>query len=167
MTKPPRLPKVSDADGSQPATVTYSVGYRRPPKDTQFKPGQSGNRNGRPKRQRNVRTVVGEVLNEPIKIREGNRTRSVTKLDAMIRSMTHAALAGNAKSQANIIALLRTLGMTGQAPEASHAEPYTVDDEALIVDFLHRHGLASAEPLASNETSDNAEANSANKESGS
>jgi len=166
MTKPPRLPNGSDADGSSPAAAapTYSVGYCRPPKHTQFQPGQSGNRNGRRKRQRNVRTVVDEAVNEPIKIREGSRTRSVTKLDAMILSMMNAAVAGNAKSQANIIALVRSLGMTGEAPEASHAEPYTADDAALVAAFLSRHGVESAEPLASNETSENAEAKPASKE---
>jgi len=31
-------------------------------KDTQFKPGQSGNLNGRPKGQRNLQTIIGDIL---------------------------------------------------------------------------------------------------------
>ena len=34
----------------------------KPPKHTQFKPGQSGNPRGRPRGQRNFRTVVKEAL---------------------------------------------------------------------------------------------------------
>ena len=41
---------------------------------------------------------------------------------------------------------------------------YTADDAALVADFLHRRGVESAEPLASNETSENAEAKPASKE---
>ena len=40
----------------------YEVGYGKPPKHTQFKPGQSGNRKGRPRGQRNFRTVVNDAL---------------------------------------------------------------------------------------------------------
>jgi hypothetical protein len=34
----------------QPRQSTYDVGYGKPPADTSFKPGQSGNPKGRPKR---------------------------------------------------------------------------------------------------------------------
>src|SRR6516225_1371379 len=60
---------------------TFSVGYGRPPVHSRFKPGQSGNPKGRRKGQRNVRTVVDGELSQRIRVREGNRTRSLTKLD--------------------------------------------------------------------------------------
>ena len=34
---------------SEEKTDGYEVGYRKPPKHSQFKPGQSGNPNGRPR----------------------------------------------------------------------------------------------------------------------
>jgi hypothetical protein len=63
---------------------------------TRFKPGQSGNPRGRRKGQRNVSTVLAETLNQRIRIREGDRTRSLTKLDVWItiknEAKAHAAL---------------------------------------------------------------------------
>ena len=63
----------------------YEVGYGEPPKNTRFKPGQSGNPRGRRRGQRNLKTVVQEVLREKITIREGERTRTISRLDAIVR----------------------------------------------------------------------------------
>ena len=70
----------------------YEVGYGKPPKHTQFKPGQSGNSKGRPRGQRNFRTAVRDALKEKITIREGDRTRTVSKMDAIIRVTFNKAL---------------------------------------------------------------------------
>src|SRR5262249_23097102 len=133
----------NNPSGAQPA---YAVGYGRPPLHTRFKPGQSGNRRGRPKRQRNVRTVVEETLNQRIKIREGNESRSVTKLDGVILTMINGALKGEPKALAGLISLVRSRGMTGEAREASNLEPLTDNDDALLADYLGRRAAASKVP---------------------
>ena len=81
--KPPRRPGKDEP---------YEVGYGKPPKHTQFKPGQSGNRKGRPRGQRNFRTAVRDALQEKVTIREGDRTRSVSRMDAIIRVTFNNAL---------------------------------------------------------------------------
>ena len=85
MSKQSRLPK---------AGHTSSVGYGRPPARTQFKPGQSGNPQGRRKGQRNAHTILEDTLNQRITIREGDRTRSLTKLDGVFLTMVAGALKG-------------------------------------------------------------------------
>jgi hypothetical protein len=141
---PHQLPETSGPDSPQLSDPAYAIGYCRPPKHTQFKPGQCGNPKGRPKRQRNVRTVVEDVLSERITIREGNRTRSLTKLDGIVLKTVNDALKGDAKALASVIALLRSVGMTDEVPEASHSEPFTANDEGLLADFLQRWSAASA-----------------------
>ncbi len=135
MSEQTRAPKASPPNGGHSA-----VGYGKPPVHTRFKPGQSGNPKGRRKGQRNVHTVVDEVLSQRITIREGNRTRSVSKLDAMIVTMVNAALKGDAKAQASLIAMMRSLGMTAEPPPATNLEPLTADDQGLIADYFRRHG---------------------------
>lgn len=41
---------------------SYQVGYGKPPKDSQFKPGQSGNPAGRPKRKPSIKEELEAVL---------------------------------------------------------------------------------------------------------
>ena len=51
---------------SRPGTGEYEVGYRKPPKHTQFKPGQSGNPKGYKKHLKSLKTLLMEALNERI-----------------------------------------------------------------------------------------------------
>jgi Family of unknown function (DUF5681) len=60
------------------------VGYGKPPKRTQFKPGQSGNPSGRPRGARNFRTDLLEELAEPITLKDGARDVTVSKQRACI-----------------------------------------------------------------------------------
>jgi Family of unknown function (DUF5681) len=150
MANEPLLPNTSGSDDCQSSDPAYTIGYGRPPKHTRFKPGRSGNPKGRPKRQRNVRTVVEETLSERIKIREGNRTRSVTKLDGIVLTMVNGALKGDPKALGSLVNLLRSTGMADEAPEASHAEPFTADDGAVIADFMQRQS-AALEPTETSE----------------
>src|SRR5438034_1547126 len=77
-----KQPKTTNGAQPSDAAPKYVVGYGRPPKQTRFKTGHTGC-GGRPRRQRNLRTVLEGTLDERITIREGNRTRSVSKRDAI------------------------------------------------------------------------------------
>ena len=145
-----KRPRYSKTNGDH----SYSVGYGKPPAHTQFKPGQSGNPKGRRKGPRNVRTVVEEALNQRIRVKEGDRIRSLTKLDGVILTMVTAALKGDAKAQGALIAVMRSLGMTGEPPAATEQKPFTADDDSLIADFLRRRE-AEIQPTASESKEEN------------
>jgi len=52
----------SDKNGRDKPPGHYEVGYRRPPKETRFKPGnQAARKGGRPKGRKNIATTVKEV----------------------------------------------------------------------------------------------------------
>jgi hypothetical protein len=54
--------------------------------------------------------------------------------------MVNAALKGDAKAQASLITMMRSLGMIGEPPAVSNQASFTADDEGLIADFLRRRG---------------------------
>jgi hypothetical protein len=138
MTKAPKdFSKTSQRDHDEPLT-DYEIGYGGPPKDGQFKPGKSGNPKGKPKRRRKVRTVIEEALDQKIKIRERDRSRSVSKLEGIVMTMVNKALQGDAKAQSNLMGLLRSAGLISEAPEPTNAEPVTAHDDEIIADFLRR-----------------------------
>ena len=161
-----KQPKATNGAQPSDAAPEYEIGYGRPPAHTRFKPGHRGC-GGRPKKQRNLRTVLEETLDERITIREGNRTRSVSKRDAIILRLVNDAVSGNAKAQSNLIALMRSHDLIGQPQDEADLQPFTADDLAIITDFLGRleNQEESTQPAGSTENSDTEEAKPAGKES--
>ena len=83
----------NDGDGSD-----FIVGYGKPPAETRFKPGQSGNRKGRPKGVKNFSTLMEKELERKVMIKEGERRRRVSKREAMVKQLTNKAASGDHKS---------------------------------------------------------------------
>lgn len=86
------------------------VGYGRPPVNSQFKPGQSGNPRGRPKQRKSIATIVDDALRKKIRIRRGNEVHIVTKLEAAIEVFLNKAVAGDHHAFAKLIQVLDKLG---------------------------------------------------------
>jgi hypothetical protein len=83
----------------------YPVGYRKPPKATRFKPGQSGNPNGRPKGNPNLASDLSAELGEQITVREGGQARYISKQRALIKSLMAKALQGDVRATTALLAL--------------------------------------------------------------
>jgi Family of unknown function (DUF5681) len=81
----------------------YKVGYGRPPKVYRFKKGQSGNplgssRKARKRQRRQVLSFDDVVLDDarkPIRIREGNRTSTISLKEALLQKQYAMGLNGN------------------------------------------------------------------------
>jgi len=76
----------------------YEVGYKRPPKHSQFKAGSSGNPKGRPTGSKNLRTVVNDTLNEKIQITQNGRTSTATIMEAILKRVANKALNGDMRA---------------------------------------------------------------------
>ena len=112
------------------------VGYRKPPAKTRFKPGQSGNLNGRPKGSVNLKTDLRSELSEKIRIREGERSLKVSKQRAMLKALVAKALKGDARA-ANVV--LTLVGKLFEPEAVAERVPaLTADDQAILARFLAR-----------------------------
>ena len=85
----------------------YEVGYGKPPKHTQFQPGQSGNPAGRPPRSRNLKRLMDELLDESVEITENGSTFRASKREALLRSLYADALRGDSQARRQLIGLLQ------------------------------------------------------------
>jgi hypothetical protein len=61
-----------------------NVGYGRPPLNTRFQPGRSGNPKGRPKGSKNFNTLFSEELALPVALTENGKRRRMPKSQALI-----------------------------------------------------------------------------------
>ena len=79
------------ADNKTPV-VDYEVGYGKPPKECQFKSGQSGNPKGRPKSRKLGVTDVSALLTEPVKVKAGGKACDMSPFEAGLRQLARKAL---------------------------------------------------------------------------
>ena len=80
------------------------VGYRKPPESTRFKPGQSGNPNGRPTSSRASRASAFEVIVEKtLTVDDGGGTREITVEEALQQRTYRDALAGKRMAQREVM----------------------------------------------------------------
>jgi len=77
---------------------SYAVGYRKPPKHTQFPKGRSGNPKGRPKGSQNVSTIFRRVARQRVKVTGDGRSRYITKLEATVTQLSNQAASGDPRA---------------------------------------------------------------------
>jgi hypothetical protein len=90
----------------------YEVGYKKPPKNSQFKKGQSGNPAGRPKgkvKVANPAEVFGDVMAGLIPVSDKGRPRNITLLEAFFMSEVKKALKGENAAAKRLLSTVFTL----------------------------------------------------------
>jgi hypothetical protein len=114
-------PRKANTYNPSEETADYPVGYGRPPAHTRFKPGQSGNPKGKPKGQKKLGTIFRDILNEQVSIREGDKIRKVSKVEAMFRAVALKAMKGDPKSFQTIVSFCQQSGEFEAEPERIEA----------------------------------------------
>lgn len=113
------------------------IGYKRPPKRTQFQPGQSGNPTGRRKNVRNFKTDLVDELHEQIPIRENGREMKISKQRAFIKALVAAAIKGDMRATNALVSFCtRSLGNEDEDRDVN-ASP-TDEDIDIIEAFAKR-----------------------------
>jgi len=119
----------------RPSGDSYEVGYRKPPREHQFRPGQSGNRNGRPKGTKNAATTLREILDRRIEVRSGGTVRKIRVLDAILTRFAESALKGDTKA-ATFLLQRYDLAQPSNDPSANTTTP---EEQEIIETYLEAY----------------------------
>ena len=112
------------------------VGYRKPPKSHQFKPGESGNPRGRPKGSSDFRSdLVAELREEVVFQDKDGRSHKVTKQRAILKSLFSAALQNDKAAINTLLACVRYFGVD---PEKPVQEDLELGDVNMVKAYLKR-----------------------------
>ena len=85
----------------------YEVGYAKPPKAHQFKPGQSGNPSGRPKKQKGLIDHARKELSRKIEVTENGRRKRYPVDQLLVRKTITEGLKGGTREREAALALMR------------------------------------------------------------
>ena len=107
----------------------YDIGYGKPPKQSQWKKGQSGNPKGRPRRDRNVSALVAALLAQRIVVRTGKTTKRRTRLEHLVHRLFEQALEGDPRLMKMALDEARKDEARGEtdAPELGRADREVIE----------------------------------------
>ena len=133
-----------------PSDQQYRVGPGRPPKEYQFKPGQSGNPKGARRKSRSIapdlKALFERALSAKVTLRQGEQEKIISKAAAGIEQLVNQFAKGDRHARRDLLALAARLGVDlvaghGDALEQSVAAALSANDEALLADYVRRHAV--------------------------
>lgn len=113
---------------------SFAVGYGKPPKHSQFKPGQSGNPKGRPKGARGFKAELDEEFRQTVTIKENGCVRKISKSRAMVKSQVNKAVMGDTRA----FQLLVTHAEALRTEAGFEDEDLAPIDKMILDDFVRR-----------------------------
>jgi len=97
----------------------YEVGYRKPPKHSRFKKGQSGNPQGKRRGTKNSATLLKQALLASVLVKQNGHEIKATKLRVIVTQIINQAMRGD---YASTRLLLRYAGLDRQLNEPKHEQ---------------------------------------------
>ena len=109
----------------------YKVGYGKPPRQTRFQKGQSGNPRGRPKGSKNLTTLLGDALNEPVIVAENGGRRRITMREAIIKQLVKRSATTDLRAIKILLDMVRDIESQTE-PAFAETRAFTEADEKML-----------------------------------
>ena len=113
----------------------YAANYRKPPEQTRFKKGQSGNPRGRPAK--NLPALLAAALNEKVTVTENGKRRQVTKREAVIAQLVNKSASAELRATKMLIDILRDIERKAE-PAAPAKSPFSPTDKEVVHQLIAR-----------------------------
>ncbi len=114
----------------------HKVGYKKPPAETRFQKGRSGNPKGRPAGTRNFKTDLREELAEPVNVREDGSVTTVSSQRAILKQLRAKALKGDPRALDRMVALAQRYDLEDAADGAE--QDLSGADQSILERFKER-----------------------------
>jgi Family of unknown function (DUF5681) len=136
--------KLRSRAGAKAKRIADEVGYGRPPRDHQFKPGHSGNPKGRPKGSRPAGAVLQDILQQKVTITERGKTRRIPVLELIFRRLVNDAIRSDPKA---IKLLLSLVDRYAELPQTSiKFREMLAEDQAILAQYLREPASLIPDP---------------------
>jgi len=113
----------------------YEIGYMKPPRETRFKPGQSGNKLGRPKSGKNTYKLLDDLLNQRALVMKDGKDVKINKKTAILLQAVNSAAKGNIKALQMLLPHMLAVDARNESLYAVK-EHLSTDDQKIIEMFL-------------------------------
>ena len=138
-----RRADAADAAATEASGQEYKVGPGRPPKEYQFKPGQSGNPKGAKRKQApialDLKAALQQALNKKVKLKQGDKERLVPMSTAGIEQLVAQYAKGDRHARRDVIALADKLGVDLMAGhQQAIQETIAANYAAILQAFVER-----------------------------
>jgi Family of unknown function (DUF5681) len=133
----------------------YDIGYGRPPKKSQFRPGQSGNPTGRRKASPTIGVRLQELMNSKITVTERGRSRRISRLDVMLHQLTNDAMRGDQRALKLLMGFLHRYG--AEVEGTVRSEEMAPEDLEILSDYLRTTGGSNSDDSPNDRGDDDGE----------
>lgn len=82
------------------------TGYGNPPRSHQFKPGQSGNPNGRPKKEKTMKAIIEDTLLRQKPYKVDGKVENHALLELIVKKTASMAANGNTKAAHDLMHIM-------------------------------------------------------------
>jgi hypothetical protein len=140
--------------GPKPDTAgeEYKVGPGYPPKEFQFKPGQSGNPKGAKRKKPSIalglRALFERALSKKVRLRQGEKERLLSSYEAGAEHFAHQFAKGDRHARRDLPMMADTVGSNLREPKAIE-ETLTSNHQAILDAYVARQNDMKAPPRSS------------------
>ena len=135
--RPPQAAK-EVVEGPGPIDSDDAIGYKKPPRHTQFQKGISGNPRGRPSNSRNTATIFNDESDARITVTENGKATRLSKRELVLKGVVNKAAKGEPKAVATFLKLderYRPADPKDNLSEAAQTKFLMEEDAAILAHY--------------------------------